>query len=124
MACLYTHRLWLVFLRLIADIRDLGGLLTQAGMALTTIDSDEIVVNYPSIFELMHDLRAMGESNAARGRRGFISRDSLISAAAIYQTMYNDDDKTPATFQILHLVIKIETKSRLDGNLQGHSHSH
>jgi len=32
------------------------------------VDVDEIVVNYPSIFELMNDLRSMGESNAVLSR--------------------------------------------------------
>jgi NADH dehydrogenase [ubiquinone] 1 alpha subcomplex assembly factor 5 len=43
-------------------------LLTRAGFALTTVDVDEIQVNYPSAFELMEDLKAMGESNAVASR--------------------------------------------------------
>jgi hypothetical protein len=43
-------------------------ILTRAGFALTTVDVDEIQVNYPSAFELMEDLRAMGESNAVLTR--------------------------------------------------------
>lgn len=43
---------------------DMSRILTRAGFTLTTVDVDEIQVNYPSAFELMQDLRAMGESNA------------------------------------------------------------
>lgn len=43
---------------------DMSRILTRAGFTLTTVDVDEIQVNYPSAFELMEDLRAMGESNA------------------------------------------------------------
>ena len=32
------------------------------------MDVDEIAVNFPSMFELMDDLRAMGESNAIAAR--------------------------------------------------------
>ena len=46
----------------------MSGLLNQAKFKLTTIDVDEIVVNYPSPFELMEDLRAMGENNAIANR--------------------------------------------------------
>lgn len=39
------------------DIRDIGGLLNRAGFTLLTIDTDEMVVGYPSMFELMWDLK-------------------------------------------------------------------
>ncbi|KAI8057631.1 hypothetical protein BDF22DRAFT_661740 [Syncephalis plumigaleata] len=38
------------------------------GFTMTTVDVDEIVVNYPTPFHLMADLRAMGESNAVLAR--------------------------------------------------------
>jgi len=47
-----------------AEPRDIANLLTRAGFVLTTVDVDEIVVNYPSMFHLLEDLDAMGESNA------------------------------------------------------------
>ena len=53
-----------------ADSRDLGALLSRAGFTLTTVDVDEVTVNYPSAIELMEDLRAMGESNAVINRYG------------------------------------------------------
>ena len=48
-------------------------------------DTDEVVVGYPSMYELVGDLRAMGESNAAWNRRGLLRRDTLHCAAAIYR---------------------------------------
>lgn len=47
---------------------EMGSLLTRAGFSLTTVDTDEVTVNYPSMFELMEDLKAMGESNALHMR--------------------------------------------------------
>ncbi|KAG0230712.1 hypothetical protein BGW42_000766 [Actinomortierella wolfii] len=88
-----------------ADSRDLGGLLSRAGFTLTTVDVDELTVNYPSAIELMQDLRAMGESNAVLTRRPFLKRDTMMAAAAIYQEMYgNPDGSVPATFQILYMI--------------------
>lgn len=52
---------------------------------MTTVDTDEITINYPSMWELMADLRDMGESNAILGRRTHISRDVLLAASSIYQ---------------------------------------
>lgn len=48
--------------------QEIGSLLSRANFTLTTVDVDEITINYPSVFELMSDLRAMGESNAVFGR--------------------------------------------------------
>lgn len=65
----------------------MSSLLSRAGFNLPAVDVDEITVNYPSIFELMDDLRFMGESNAVALRRHTISRDTLIAADAIYRGM-------------------------------------
>lgn len=85
--------------------RDIGALLSRTGFNLTTVDVDEVVVQYPSIFELMQDLRLMGESNAILNRPSMISRDILIAADAIYKEMHGNEDGTiPATFAIIYLV--------------------
>ena len=67
------------------DSQSLTNLISRAGFALPTIDVDEIKVNYPSMMELMEDLRAMGEGNAVWQRSSSLPRDELIAAAAIYQ---------------------------------------
>jgi NADH dehydrogenase [ubiquinone] 1 alpha subcomplex assembly factor 5 len=40
----------------------------RAGFTLLTVDTDEVKVTYPTMFELMTDLRDMGEGNAIIGR--------------------------------------------------------
>jgi len=72
-------------LRLTADPTDGPSLLNRAGFTLTTVDVEEITINYPSMWELMSDIRDMGESNAILGRRATISRDVLLAAEAIYK---------------------------------------
>lgn len=39
------------------QVQDIGMLLNQAGFKMLTIDSDELVIGYPSMFELMYDLK-------------------------------------------------------------------
>lgn len=85
-------------------IRDIGSLLNRAGFTMLTIDTDEIVVNYPSMFELMEDLQGMAENNAAFNRPLNISRDVLLSAASIYKELYGKEDVVPATFQVIYLL--------------------
>lgn len=94
----------------LADVRDVGNLLTRAGFKLLTVDVDDIIVDYPHIFALMADLQAMGEANAAlRAEPGAISRDALLAAEAIYRELYGeeqeDGSKTiPATFRTIYMI--------------------
>ena len=83
------------------DTRDVSNLLGRAGFTLLTVDVDDVVVSYPSIFELVQDLKNMGEGNAVIGRsvlaslllaetdgyssRNFLHRDTLLAASAAYQ---------------------------------------
>jgi len=55
--------------RNLLDTRDVSNLLGRAGFTLLTVDIDEVTVKYPSMWELMEDLQAMGESNAIIGRQ-------------------------------------------------------
>ncbi|KAI8086002.1 S-adenosyl-L-methionine-dependent methyltransferase [Halteromyces radiatus] len=87
------------------DSSDVSRLLSRAGFTLTTVDIDEIQVSYPSAFELMEDLRAMGESNAVLSRRSLLKRDTLLAAASIYKELHGNEDGTiPATFQIIYMI--------------------
>lgn len=80
-------------------------LLNRAGFALSTVDVDEIQIRYPSIFELVEDLKWMGESNAVVSRRPHLRKDTLLAAAAIYEEMHGlEDGSIPATFQIMHMI--------------------
>jgi len=93
------------------EMQDVGGLLNRSGFKMLTIDIDEIVVGYPTIFQLMEDLKGMAENNASWKRPLHIKRDTLMAAASIYQAMYgqpdpNDAEKTsiPATFQVVYFI--------------------
>lgn len=69
------------------------------------MDLDTIVVNYPSMFELLEDLSLMGEGNAAIQRASFLKRDTLLAAAATYKDVYQNPDFTvPATFQVCYMI--------------------
>lgn len=96
-------------------------MLNRAGFTLTTVDVEDLTINYPSIWELMSDLRDMGESNAILGRLHWVSRDVLLAAESIYNGKFasmqswicgltrlelygNEDGSVPATFQIIYMV--------------------
>ncbi|KAF8505729.1 S-adenosyl-L-methionine-dependent methyltransferase [Russula emetica] len=88
-----------------ADPRDMSNLMSRAGFTLLTVDVDEVSVGYPSMWELLDDLRDMGESNAILGRRHLLHRDTLAAASAIYKELHGQEDGTvPATFQVIYLI--------------------
>ena len=86
-----------------ADLRDVGGLLQRAGLALPVTDCDAFTVRYANAFGLMRDLRAMGATNVlAAGARRPLRRDVASRAAAIYAERFADPDgKIRASFEIV-----------------------
>ena len=57
------------------EVQDLGNLLNRCGFTMLTIDSDELKVAFPSILELMRDLKGMSENNASWSRKLHLKRD-------------------------------------------------
>lgn len=89
----------------LADVRDMGSLLTKAGFNLLTVDIDDVIVDYPSSFALMMDLQAMGEGNAVLGGGGALSRDVLLAMEGIYRELHGNKDGTvPATFRVIFMI--------------------
>jgi len=88
-----------------ADLRDIGGLLQRAGLALPVTDVDRIVVRYANAFALMQDLRRMGASNVLIERRRTPSRrTTLVRMAEIYGERFSDSDgRIRATFDVVWL---------------------
>ena len=86
------------------DVRDLGGLLQRAGLALPVADATTLTVTYETPLHLMRDLRAMGEANVMTERRGGLRRETLAKALEIYQAEFGlPDGRIPATFEIIFL---------------------
>ena len=87
------------------EIRDLGGLIQRAGLALPVADSVKLNVTYQTPLHLMQDLRAMGETNVMHTRRKVpMRRETLLRAIEIYSENYTGpDDRIFATFEIVFL---------------------
>lgn len=71
---------------------------------MLTIDTDELVIGYPSMFELLYDLKGMAENNAAFNRPLHLSREVMLAAASIYDELYKVDKGVSATYQLIYLV--------------------
>lgn len=86
------------------EIRDLGGLIGRAGLALPVADSVPLTASYRDLRHLARDLRAMGEGNAltARSRRG--GRALFERAGEIYSQHFPaQGGRITATFDLIVL---------------------
>ncbi|WP_299662496.1 SAM-dependent methyltransferase [uncultured Ruegeria sp.] len=88
-----------------AELRDLGGLLQRAGLALPVADKATLTAEYRDLTHLVHDLRAMGETNALTNRLKQPTRRAVFDKA---QDIYATHFKTPhghltATFELICL---------------------
>lgn len=88
-----------------AELRDTGGLLQRAGLALPVADSVTLRVEYADMWHLMRDLRAMGEANAMAARlRRPTGRAVFDAAAKLYRDHYaTPDGRITATFELIFL---------------------
>ncbi|MET0867260.1 MAG: methyltransferase domain-containing protein, partial [Pseudorhodoplanes sp.] len=87
------------------DVRELGGLLQRAGLALPVADVDRLTVRYATPFALMRDLRGMGATNVLIARRRTpLKRATLQRMAEIYADRFSDaDGRLRATFDVVWL---------------------
>jgi hypothetical protein len=90
-----TH-LSLCYFLFAAQVRDAGNLLTRAGLAIPTVDVDDIIVGYPDPIALVRHLRRMGESNALLQRREALPRDTALAAAAAYVALFGSSEAASA----------------------------
>jgi SAM-dependent methyltransferase len=88
-----------------ADLREVGGLLQRAGLALPVTDVDRVVVRYDNAFALMADIRRMGASNILVERRRMPTRRAtMLRMAQLYAQRFADaDGRIRATFDVVWL---------------------
>lgn len=88
-----------------AELRDLGGLLQRAGLALPVADTKSLNVEYQDAWSLMRDLRAMGETNALAQRlRAPTKRAVMKRAAELYHAHFSTPSgRITATFELIFL---------------------
>jgi SAM-dependent methyltransferase len=83
-------------------IRELGGLLQRAKLALPVADLDRITLRYSDAFSLMREVKAAGFANPLHGRSDrFVSQRFVFKVAEHYQAKFADaDGKVRATVEI------------------------
>jgi len=102
---------------LFADAPALSSGLMQAGLAEPVMDVEQYRLDYADARQLMRELRDIGASNAARGRRrGLMTPRRMARAVAAYETLRTPRG-VPASYEVLFgVAFGAET-----GPLRGHS---
>ena len=87
------------------EIRDLGGLLQRAGLALPVADSMKFNVSYKTPINLMHDLRGMAETNIISNRKKTMMSKKLLDEISkqYFDNFSNSDGRIVATFELIFL---------------------
>lgn len=89
------------------EIRDLGGLLARAGLALPVADLLPQRASYRDLFHLGRDLRAMGEGNAMAARLRRPTPRAVLARAADLLASHSPDRDDPSrvavTFDLVFL---------------------
>ncbi|MCX8509677.1 MAG: SAM-dependent methyltransferase [Rhodobacteraceae bacterium] len=87
------------------EIRDLGGLLGRAGLALPVADSLLLPASYRNLAHLAQDLRAMGEGNALAARRRTPAPRAVFDLASrIYAESYPaEGGRISASYELIFL---------------------
>lgn len=84
------------------DLRETGGLLQRAGLALPVADMDTLTLRYDNAIALMQEVKSLGLSNVMSGRsHHLVSRRLLQRVAELYHQRYADaDGRIRATVEI------------------------
>ena len=87
------------------EIRDLGGLLQRAGLALPVADNIKFDVSYETPLQLMHDLRGMAETNIIIDRsRKTMTKTFFDEISKQYFHHFSDNNgRINSTFELIFL---------------------
>jgi SAM-dependent methyltransferase len=83
-------------------VRELGGLMQRAGLALPVTDMEKSNIRYADVFALMREIKAFGYANPLIGRNPrFASKRLLTKMAEHYHANFGDaDGRVRATLEI------------------------
>lgn len=85
---------------------DVGNLMQKAGFQMLTVDSEELIVDYPNVLALMEDLQLMGENNSVIMNPPPLTKDLLLAVEPIYKELHGDKitGHLPATFKFVYMI--------------------
>lgn len=84
------------------DMHDIGDALMRAGFADPVMDVDRLTLTYANVEQVLRELKAIGASNAARGRgRALTGKARYAQFKDAYQALARDG-RIPATYEVVY----------------------
>jgi len=85
-----------------APIQQIGDALLAAGFRDPVLDQDTFTLTYPDLSTLLHELQAIGATNALSERRhGLTGKGRFAAAGAAYETLRRDG-RLPSTWEVVY----------------------
>jgi len=85
-----------------APIQQLGDALLAAGFRDPVLDQDTFTLTYPDLRTLLHELQAIGATNALHGRRRSLTgKGRFAAASAAYDTL-RVAGRLPSTWEVIY----------------------
>lgn len=83
------------------DMHDVGEAMMNARLAEPVLDMDRYLLTYQDTMTMMRDLKTLGASNVAQGRRrGLTGKHALKQVAASYES-FREDGLLPASYEVI-----------------------
>jgi len=80
-----------------------GDALLQAGFRDPVLDRDKLILTYPDLPALLHELKAIGATHATQNRRRALTgRQRFAAAAAAYEHWRSAEGQLPSTWEVIY----------------------
>lgn len=84
------------------DMHDVGDALIRAGFGTPVMDQEYITLTFPTVVQMMRELKAIGAHNVTAGRRrGLLGRQQLENLTHAYER-YRSNGVLPCTYEIVY----------------------
>ncbi len=85
------------------DMHDIGDAMIRNGFGGPVLDVETLTVQYGKVERLLRDLKSLGATNAAQGRRrGLLRRTALVEMIEAYDAYQHADGTFPATYEVVY----------------------
>ncbi|WP_264435332.1 malonyl-ACP O-methyltransferase BioC [Coxiella endosymbiont of Dermacentor marginatus] len=85
------------------DMHDIGDILTHLNFVDPVMDVERLTVLYPSVLQLIADLKSIGAHNAAQDRsRGLMGKSQWQKMLKAYEKWRDENHAIPATIEVIY----------------------
>ena len=84
------------------DMHDVGDALIRAGFSAPVLETERLVMTYPTMKAVMQDLRGIGAVNQSTNRRRGLSTRKLFDAAESAYETHRHNGELPATYEVVY----------------------